>query len=58
MQFFTFNIIKFDNKKQPHYFSEEVGGFYFVKDYEDFIDEKSGKFDRIAYQEKSESLFL
>jgi len=57
MQFFTFNIIKFQNMTQPHYYSEEIGGFYLVEDWEEFID-KDGKFDRIAYQEKSQSLFL
>ena len=57
MQFFTFNIIKFDNTTQPHYYSKEIGGFYLVEDWEEFIDE-DGKFDRVAYQEKSKSLFL
>ena len=56
MQFFTFNIIKYANMTQPHYYSEEIGGFYLVEDWEPFIDD--GKFDRVAYQEKSESLFL
>jgi len=57
MQFFTFNIIKFNNTTQPHYYSYEKGGFYFVEDYKPFIDE-SGKFNRKAYQDKTESLFL
>jgi len=57
MQFFTFNIVKYKHINQPHYYSEEVGGFYLVKDWEEFIDE-DGKFDRVAYQKKSNSLFL
>ena len=57
MQFFTFNIIKFDNTTQPHYYSKEIGGFYLIEDWEEFIDE-NGKFDRVAYQDKSKSIFL
>jgi CRISPR-associated endonuclease/helicase Cas3 len=57
MQFFTFNIIKFDEKQQLPYCSDEKGGFYLVEDYAEFIDEE-GKFDRVAYQNKSKSLFL
>jgi CRISPR-associated endonuclease/helicase Cas3 len=56
MQFFTFNIIKFQGQNKPSY-GEEIGGFYFINDWESFIDE-DGKFDRVAYQEKSNSLFL
>ncbi len=57
MQFFTFNIIKFSDSKKPHYYSDEFGGFYFISDWESFID-KDGKFNRKKYEEKSESLFL
>lgn len=57
MQFFTFNIIKFDNITQPHYYSNEVGGLYLVGDWKPFID-KDRKFNRKAYQEKTDSLFL
>jgi CRISPR-associated endonuclease/helicase Cas3 len=56
MQFFTFNIIKYQGQKRPSY-GEEIGGFYFVSDWESFID-ADGKFDRKAYQEKTESIFL
>ncbi len=56
MQFFTFNIIKFQGQTRPIY-GEEIGGFYFISDWESFIDE-DGKFDRVVYQEKSESIFL
>lgn len=57
MQFFTFNITKFQNRTSPHYYTEEIGGFYLVEDWEEFIDE-DGKFDRATYQKKSGSLFL
>jgi len=58
MQFFTFNIIKFQNITRPHHYSgEPVGGFYLVEDWEEFID-KDCKFKREVYQKKSKSLFL
>jgi CRISPR-associated endonuclease/helicase Cas3 len=58
MQFFTFNIIKFQNITRPHHYSgEPVGGFYLVEDWEEFID-KECKFKREVYQKKSKSLFL
>ena len=41
MQFFTFNIIKFDEKQQLPYYDYEAGGFYLVEDYGEFIDENS-----------------
>ncbi len=56
MQFFTFNIIKFQGQNRPT-IGEEIGGFYFVDDWESYIDE-DGKFDRIEYQKKCESIFL
>ena len=56
MQFFTFNIIKYQGQNRPSY-GEEIGGFYFVSDWKSFID-KDGKFDRKAYQEKTGSIFL
>ena len=57
MQFFTFNVVKYsDAQVLPHY-SEEFGGYYFIANYEEFIDE-DGKFDREAYLAKGESLFL
>ncbi len=56
MQFFTFNIIKFQGQSNPSR-GEEIGGFYFVSDWELFID-KDGKFDRVEYQKQSDSLFL
>ena len=58
MQFFTFNIIKFQHMTRPHHYSgEPVGGFYLVEDWEEYID-RDGKFKREDYQKKSKSLFL
>jgi len=39
----------------PH-FSYEYGGYYFIENHVEFIDE-DGKFDREAYLAKGESLF-
>ncbi len=55
MQFFTFNLIKYDNQSRPC-IGEEINGIYFIEDYEEFIID--GKFDRLAFQEKCNSLFL
>ncbi len=55
MQFFTFNIIKYGDKGRPC-IGEEVKGYFYVADYEDFIQD--GKFNRQAYQERCNSLFL
>ena len=57
MQFFTFNIVKYSPKQVLPHYSEEFGGFYYIADYDEFIDE-DGKFDREAYLAKGESLFL
>jgi len=57
MQFFTFNIIKFNPKQQLPYFSYEVGGYYYISNYEEFID-KDGKFDRMKYINKKDEMFL
>ena len=57
MQFFTFNIVKYSPKQLLPHYSEEFGGFYYISDYDEFIDE-DGKFDREAYLAKGESLFL
>ena len=57
MQFFTFNIIKYSPKQVLPHYSEEFGGFYYIANYDEFIDE-DGKFDREAYLAKGESLFL
>ncbi len=57
MQFFTFNIVKYSPKQVLPHYSEEFGGFYYIANYDEFIDE-DGKFDREAYLAKGESLFL
>ncbi len=57
MQFFTFNIVKYSPKQTLPHYSEEFGGFYYIADYDEFIDE-DGKFNREAYLAKGESLFL
>lgn len=55
IQFFTFNILKFNEKQRP-YIGEEIGGYYFIQNHEDFI--LDGKFDRAKYLAKKEELFL
>jgi len=58
MQFFTFSILRFNDKYQlPHYDNDEKFGFYFVKDYEEYIT-KDGKFDRKKYIGKKDEIFL
>lgn len=56
MDFFTFNVTKFNEQKFPLTYDEEFGGFYYIKDYESFI--KNGKFDRNAYNNIRKSDFL
>lgn len=55
IQFFTFNITKYNSKSRPC-MGEEIYGYFYVEDYEEFI--KDGKFDRVAYQEKCDGIFL
>lgn len=55
MQFFTFSIIKFDEKSRPC-IGEEIGGYYYIKNYDEFVEE--GKFNREAYQKKCKNIFL
>lgn len=55
MQFFTFNIVKYNPKSRPC-MGEEMYGYFYIEDYEEFI--KDGKFDRVAYQEKCNGIFL
>ncbi len=57
MQFFTFSVLKFNEKqKLPHY-SYEYGGYYFVQNHEEFITSE-GKFDREKYNAIKNSNFL
>ncbi len=40
MQFFTFNVIKYDNNEIfTGYYDKEIGGIYYIKDYKNFITE-------------------
>lgn len=57
MQFFTFNILRFNDKYQLPYYDDERSGFYFIKDYEEYIT-KDGKFDRKKYIGKKDDIFL
>jgi CRISPR-associated endonuclease/helicase Cas3 len=56
MQFFTFTIFKNYEGQRP-YIGEEMYGYYFVENYEDFIT-KEGKFDREKYNTIKNSNFL
>ena len=56
MQFFSFNVIKYSPKQVLPHYSKEFGGYYYIADYNEFIDE-DGKFDRVAYLAKGEDLF-
>jgi CRISPR-associated endonuclease/helicase Cas3 len=56
MQFFTFNLIKYKEGQKPNHYSDEFGGFFYISNYEDFIED--GKFDRIAFQNYTQSYFL
>jgi CRISPR-associated endonuclease/helicase Cas3 len=56
MQFFTFNLIKYKEGQTPSHYSYEFGGFFYVSNYEDFIED--GKFDRVAFQEYTGGYFL
>lgn len=57
MQFFTFNILRFNDKYQLPHYDDEKFGFYFVRDYEEYIT-KDGKFDRKKYIAKKDEIFL
>lgn len=57
MQFFTFNILRFNDKFQPPHYDDEMFGFYFIKDYSEYIT-KDGKFDRKKYIGKKDEIFL
>ncbi len=55
MQFFSFNLLKFNDKQRP-YIGEEMYGYYFVNDLSYITDD--GKFDRAKYLEKKDEIFL
>ena len=56
MQFFTFTILKYNEKQKLPYFDYEFGGYYFIQNHEEFIED--GKFERAKYIAKKEELFL
>jgi CRISPR-associated endonuclease/helicase Cas3 len=56
MQFFTFNLIKYKEGQTPSHYSYEFGGFFYVSNYEDFIED--GKFNREAFHEYIGGYFL
>ena len=56
MQFFTFSLIKYKEGQKPSHYSDEYGGYFYIKDYDDFIID--GKFDRVAFQEYTGGYFL
>jgi CRISPR-associated endonuclease/helicase Cas3 len=56
MQFFTFNLIKYKEGQTPSHYSYEFGGFFYISNYDDFIED--GKFDRVAFQEYTGGYFL
>lgn len=56
MQFFTFTIFKNYEGQRPHV-GEETYGYYYVKEYGDFITSE-GKFDREKYNAIKNSHFL
>lgn len=47
MQFFTFNITRYNEAQKLGFFEYEYNGFYFIKNYGDFI--RNGKFQRQDY---------
>ena len=59
MQFFTFNITKYDNKEVfTGTYDKEIGGIYYIKDYENFITEDL-KFKRKEFIEQcNDNIFL
>ncbi|MDR1461118.1 MAG: CRISPR-associated helicase Cas3' [Campylobacteraceae bacterium] len=57
MQFFTFNILRFDNKYQLPYYDEEKFGFFYIRNYKEYIT-KDGKFDRKKYISIKDNIFL
>ena len=56
MQFFTFNLIKYKEGQIPNHYSYEFGGFFYISNHEDFIED--GKFNRDKYQKYTGGYFL
>jgi len=56
MQFFTFNIVKYDESLELRNWTEEFGGIYYIRDYQEYIT-RDLKFNRKRYQEDCKSTF-
>ena len=56
MQFFTFNIIKYDDSCVPCNWTEDIGGIYYIRDYQNYLTDDL-KFKRKEYQEECSSNF-
>lgn len=57
-QFFTFSITKYDsNQTFPGSFDKEVGGIYYIENYQDFITDDL-KFKRKEFQQECKSVFF
>lgn len=56
MQFFTFNIIRYDDSQGPCNWTEDIGGIYYIRDYQDYLTDDL-KFKRKEYQEDCSSNF-
>ena len=56
MQFFTFNLIKYKEGQKPSHYSYEFGGFFYISNHRDFIED--GKFNRKKFQEYTDGYFL
>jgi len=57
MQFFTFNILRFNDKYVLPHYDEEKGGIYLVNNYTEYITE-DGKFNRKKYLGLKDDIFL
>ncbi|MDD2382723.1 MAG: CRISPR-associated helicase Cas3' [Sulfurospirillaceae bacterium] len=57
MQFFTFNILRFNDKYVLPHYDEEKGGIYLVSNYAEYITE-DGKFNRKKYLGLKDDIFL
>ncbi len=59
MQFFTFNLIKYQEGQKPSHYSYEFGGFFYVANYGVFIEvEDDNKFNRKKFEEYTGGYFL
>jgi len=56
MQFFSFNIMRYEEKIFTCEFTDEIAGIYYIENYNDFITDDL-KFKRKEFQEKCKSIF-